>query len=622
MRWNRSAAMKTNLPPEHILGQAVFARVLDDPARRHQESLQVISSGVPLLASIEYVQQGGEVSWFTVDKLPLRDKKGDVTGLLVFIYDVSEWKRLNQQLEQAKERLEQLVAERTAELAEAAESLRATETRGKALLSATPDMMFRLKADGTFLDYVSPLMETFIPPDSIIGTNLSHDAFPGHFADSARAAIQQALHSERVINIHYRLTLPDGSHDYEARLAKCGLDEVVATVRDVSENRKLQAALEASEERFRLVVEGSMEGVWDWNDTQPGLLYLSPRVEELLGYETGEIPRTTTFFTSHVIHPEDLDRARETCGRPRPGTEFLDLEIRLHIKDGSCRWFRVRGIALQDGKKLTRVVGSLQDIHDRKRAEEQIRELNHQLDERVRRRTKELEQANRELESFSYSVSHDLRAPLRAIDGYSEALLDVCGEVLTGQGREYLERICSAAGRMGRQIDDLMILSRVSLRPVHFQILDLSSMAASVAEELQRATPERNVTVRITPGLCVPGDPDLVRIAIENLFSNAWKFTARRQDAIIDLGILPEKSPPVYFVRDNGAGFNMAFAGKMFGPFQRLHHLSEFPGSGIGLATVQRIVHKHGGIIWARGVVDKGATFYFTLPADGRSGGE
>jgi signal transduction histidine kinase len=224
-----------------------------------------------------------------------------------------------------------------------------------------------------------------------------------------------------------------------------------------------------------------------------------------------------------------------------------------------------------------------------------------------------LESANRELESFSYSVSHDLRAPLRVIDGFSQALLEDYADKLEQEGKEHLQRVRAAAQRMGELIDDMLNLSRVTRSEMRLESVDLSAMAQAIATELQRSQPERRVEFVIAGGMAANGDKGLLKVALENLLGNAWKFTGKRSQAHIKFDMTEREGNRVYFVRDNGSGFDMAYAERLFGAFQRLHDSSEFSGTGIGLATVQRVVHRHGGQIWAEAEVAKGATFYFTL---------
>ena len=257
---------------------------------------------------------------------------------------------------------------------------------------------------------------------------------------------------------------------------------------------------------------------------------------------------------------------------------------------------------------------------DRERSELEIHQLNAELEERVASRTAELQAVNRELDAFSYSVSHDLRAPLRAIDGFSAILLQSHGEQLDEPSRNLLSRIVAAAQRMGRLIDDMLALARVNRSPLHFESVDLAAITRAIADELAQSQPERQVSLAIPETLPEVADPALIRVVLENLLGNAWKFTRNRVEARIEFAMTVTEGERVYCVRDNGVGFDMVYADKLFGPFQRLHRPEEFPGTGIGLATVQRLIHRHHGQIWAESRPGQGASFYFTL--DARSVGE
>ncbi len=254
------------------------------------------------------------------------------------------------------------------------------------------------------------------------------------------------------------------------------------------------------------------------------------------------------------------------------------------------------------------------EISERKRAQDEVIQLNAELEQRVAARTQELQTANKELEAFCSSVSHDLRAPLRAIDGFSDALLKDYHDKLDEQGQRHLQRIRNAAQRMAQLIDDLLSLSRVTRTEMRREAVNLTALAREVVAELRHLDPKRNVEAIIAEGLVAQGDPRLLRQVLENLLSNAWKYTSKQPTARIVMGTCEGRNgKPAFFVQDNGAGFDMAYTGKLFGVFQRLHSAVDFPGTGVGLATVQRIIHRHGGEVWAEGSVGQGATFYFTL---------
>jgi PAS domain S-box-containing protein len=294
-----------------------------------------------------------------------------------------------------------------------------------------------------------------------------------------------------------------------------------------------------------------------------------------------------------------LSSARDITEHKQQETEILAAQTELQ---------RLLAEADQSRRALLSVV------EDQKRTEEEIRRLNAELEMRVRDRTAQLEAANKELEAFAYSVSHDLRAPLRAMEGFSATLLSQYPDQLDEQGRHYLDRIQEASQRMGQLIDDLLTLSRVTRAALTRQQVDLGDLAREIAADLQAQDPQRRVEFVIAQGLAVEADPHLLRVALQNLLDNAWKFTGKREQARIEVGSNPgEGSECVYYVKDDGVGFDMAYAGKLFAPFQRLHAMHEFPGTGIGLATVQRIVARHGGRVWTEAAVGRGATFYFTL---------
>jgi PAS domain S-box-containing protein len=273
-------------------------------------------------------------------------------------------------------------------------------------------------------------------------------------------------------------------------------------------------------------------------------------------------------------------------------------------------------LVLDDDGRLSGLRWVVRDVTEHRQAEERAVRMQAELEQRVRERTCALEAANRELEAFSYSVSHDLRAPLRSVNGFVKALIEDYSDALDAEGLKYLFYARDAGGRMSRIIDDLMGLSRATRGELHRQEVNLSDMAEEIIGELQQREPQRAVEVKIAPAMVAHGDEGLLRIALENLLGNAWKFTSRRNRSRIEFQPGERNGSKLFIIRDNGAGFTMSRADKLFGMLQRLHSQDEFPGTGIGLATVRRIITRHGGEIWAEGKANEGATFYFTLPED------
>ena|SRR5690242_3216915 len=319
-------------------------------------------------------------------------------------------------------------------------------------------------------------------------------------------------------------------------------------------------------------------------------------------------------LTDHDLFPKEVaDEFRANDLRAAASGKPVHVEEFAPNDDGPRWYITVKFPLLDSAGQAYAVAGISTDITARRQAEEQVRKLNAELEQRVRERTAELETTARELDAFAYSVSHDLRAPLRSIHGFSRFLEEDYSDRLDDAGREYVARIKSSVAKMGQLIDDLLRLSRATRTELNREPVDISALATEIIEEIRGAEPDRQVEVDIASGLVTTGDSHLLRLALDNLLSNAWKFTGKCEHAAISVGSERQASEQVFFVRDNGAGFNKRYEHKLFDPLQRLHTADEFEGNGIGLAIVHRILSRHGGRIWAESELGKGATFFFTV---------
>jgi signal transduction histidine kinase len=424
------------------------------------------------------------------------------------------------------------------------------------------------------------------------------------------------------------------------------LDNVLIRQRLLKEKLEAESALKESESRYRdlftlspiSIREEDWQAVGAWMESlkENGITNL----EDYLSNHPGEIKEAISLIKVQNVNKATLDMfeaesfeqlknnfekifdedaydifKEELVAIWNNNPDGISIEYNgITLKENRFDNITILKAPLVNGKlDLSRVIVAIADITQQKKAEEEVRTLNEELAERVKERTSELEATNKELESFSYSVSHDLRGPLRSINGFSKALLEDYYDLLDDEGRDYLGRLQSAAVQMGELIDGMLVLSRVTRKDLRNEEVDLSQIAHSIEYDLKHISPNRSVDFVIAENITVNGDERLLRLVLENLLSNSWKFTATRNTARIEFGKLVDEGRTVFFVNDNGVGFDMTYIDKLFGPFQRLHHADDFEGAGIGLATVRRIISRHGGQVWAEGEVDKGATFYFTL---------
>ncbi len=394
------------------------------------------------------------------------------------------------------------------------------------------------------------------------------------------------------------------------------LDFISVSCRDLTGQRKIEAELRASRDRLQHAQAISHSGYLDW-DLQTNELRCSDEVYRWYGVEPEEAP-TTPEFIATVVHPDDLETTQNELERAIRGEKPYDLDHRIRRKDGSVIWVHAQAELSRDSTGAPiRLLGTMVDITERKRAEQALARLNAELEQRVAERTRELAAANKELTAFSYSVSHDLRAPLRHAGGYVDLLRrELSGQQLSAKAVRYLDNIKASAHDMGVLIDDLLAFSRINNVKLELLPCDLVRITRSVIREQATSIEGRNIEWTFADLPLVTADPNLLKLVLMNLIDNAIKFTRRREKAHIELGTSgAEGERLVFFVRDNGVGFEMEYREQMFEVFHRLHRVDEFEGTGIGLANVQRIIARHGGRVWAEGRLDEGATIFFTLEA-------
>jgi PAS domain S-box-containing protein len=445
----------------------------------------------------------------------------------------------------------------------------------------------------------------------LLGKTLE-EAFPGNVGTDTPEGYRRVAREGGVYDLdQYAYDAEGIAGIFEVHAFNFGPRRVSVFFRDVTARRMAELALHDANEMLAVAQRAAGTGFWSW-DIPTGELTWTPEFFHLFGLPD-DAPATFDTWRA-TVHPDDVEAAGARIQRSVDDRTPLDNDYRIVLPDGSIRWIEALGTTTygEDGEPL-RMAGVCIDIGEKKRREEEIRALNADLERRVEERTRELSLTNRELQDFVYSASHDLRAPLRALDGFSEVLIEDCGEVLDEKDLGYLHRIRAASQHMAELIDALLALSRVGRREVDLRMVDLSAAARAIVDELAETEPGRDVTVSIEPELQARTDEALAEIVLRNLLGNAWKFTSKKATASIEVGSLRKNGRLVYYVRDDGAGFDQEHAGAMFRPFHRLHGQDEFPGTGIGLATVQRALDKLDGMCWAEGEAGQGATFYFIL---------
>ena len=573
-----------------------------------------------------------------------------------------EWRRFVEAVGQAYDQFDddRNMLERSLDLSSA--ELVGANSQLRAILETFPDLFFLTDGEGRILEQKNAEKNSgYSSVENPVGT-LIQDIHSSSEAALFQQAVAHVRDRREPVSIEYALKIRDVCEYYEARLLPLRGDRIIIIIRNISARKKSEEVIQKAQaeleekvaertaelravnaslqrevaERKQIekelkqanaltaaMLDSMGDGVVVANARGEFLLF-NPAAEEIMGvgFTHGDPcgwSERYGFYLPDQITPcpaEELPLIKAMRGESSDAVEiFLRNPRRPHGV-----WLSITARPLID--KAGAILGGVavfSDVTARKQADQEIRSLNVDLEQRVVSRTRKLEDANRELEAFGYSVSHDLRAPLRSIEGFSRLLQEDHAEKLDDEGRLSLEKIRGSARRMTQLIDDMLQLSRVTLTPLRRGPVDLSALASVVIEELRRGEPHRSVELVIAPGVVVQADGDLMRIVFENLLGNAFKFTGRQPTAKIEFGRTTHDGVPVYFVRDNGAGFDARFVHKLFQAFQRLHAASEFPGTGIGLATVQRIIQRHGGRVWAEGEHGRGAAFFFTLPGEGNS---
>jgi len=535
-----------------------------------------------------------------------------VMALFVISADFAGSRRARAALQEARDQLETRVRERTAELAEANEATLGSEARLAGVIHSAMDailtvdeqqriVLFNPSAEKMFgcpaADALGQPLDRFIP-------ERLRTAHARHIRDFGETHVTRRQMGQ--LGSISGVRTNGEEFPIEAAISRvdvAGRTLFTAIVRDITERKRAEEELVEAHRRTTAILESISDG-FNTFDREWRYTYVNAAAAKMVG----KAPEELLGKNFWELWPHAADSPFGVAYR-RTVAENVPVQVEAFYPDPLNAWFEVRCYPSPEG-----LAQFFTDTTQRKRVEEEIRRLNTDLEGRVAERTAELEAANRELESFSYTVSHDLRAPLRTMDGFADALLEDYGPQLPAEAGNYLATIRRGAQRMGTLIDDLLAFSQLGRKPLARQPVNMEALVHGALEELG---PERNGIQFVSGDLPrAHGDPALLKQVWMNLLSNAIKYSRHAEQARIEIGSLAEARAMVYFVRDNGAGFDMKYAGKLFGVFQRLHRADEFEGTGIGLATVQRIVHRHGGRVWAEAQPDQGATFYFTLEGE------
>ena len=554
--------------------------------------------------------QDGGTRYIHAVYVPQFNQEGTVEGYAALITDISE----------------QQAALRERNQAEAA--LRESEARFRQMADTTPILVWMSGTD-TLCNYFNKFWLDFTGRtlEQEMGNGWAEGVHPDDFQRCLDTYIN-AFDARQKFTMEYRLRRNDCEHRW---LLDTGVPRLTSTGEflgyigscvDIHDRKLAEEALRNSEERYRILTEVSPQAIW-MGDRNDGITYCN---QYWFDYSGLTMEQTSGYGWIHLIHPDDRDRVFKTSMEAVANATKYETEIRFRrVSDGSYRWHIVRGLPFRDAAgQIIKWVGIANDIHDGKVAEVALQQLNEMLEQRIQERTAQLEAANKELESFSYSVSHDLRSPLRHIAGFIELLQKRHSSTTTldEASQRYLRIIAETSKQAGILIDELLTFSRMGRTEMRYININMEQLVEEIKRDLQIQTPGRTINWHIESLPEVQGDPSMLRLVLRNLIDNAVKYTQTRNPAEITIGSTDNENEVVFFVQDNGVGFNMQYVHKLFGVFQRLHSDPKFEGTGVGLANVQRIIHRHNGRVWAEAIVDSGATFYFSLPKLSKKEGE